>query len=80
MRATNSPSCPTTPAPAPSTWDPSPRRPDDLGDLRPLGSDVLVEGDDTATATAAAVMGHSAASVWLANQLALEGEPLKPGN
>ena len=56
------------------------RRPDDLGDLRLLGCNVLVGGDVAMTATGAAVMGHPAASVaWLANQLAVEGETLKAG-
>jgi len=56
------------------------RRPDDLGDLRLLGCNVLVGGDVAMTATGAAVMGHPAASVaWLANQLAIEGKTLKAG-
>ena len=56
------------------------RRPEELGDLRVLGCNVLVGGEVTMTATGAAVMGHPAASVaWLANQLAAEGESLKAG-
>lgn len=56
------------------------RRPNELGDFRLLGCDVVVGGDVAMTATGAAVMGHPAASVaWLANQLAAEANPSKVG-
>ena len=56
------------------------RRPDEIGDLRLLGANVVVGGEVAMTATGAAVMGHPAASVaWLANQLAAEGESLRAG-
>lgn len=49
-------------------------------ELHTLGCVVRVDGDVAMTAAGAAVMGHPAASVaWLVNQLAAQGETVKPG-
>jgi 2-oxo-3-hexenedioate decarboxylase len=48
--------------------------------LHTLGCVVRVDGEVVMTAAGAAVMGHPAASVaWLVNQLAEQGESLRPG-
>lgn len=54
--------------------------PSQVEDLALLGCVLRVNGQVTATAAGAAVMGHPAASVaWLANQLAAAGEVLRAG-
>ncbi|HET7477023.1 MAG TPA: fumarylacetoacetate hydrolase family protein [Dermatophilaceae bacterium] len=56
------------------------RAPYDIEDLSLLGCVLRVNGEVTATAAGAAVMGHPAESVaWLANELAAKGERLRAG-
>ena len=56
------------------------RRPDDLVDLRLLGSVLRLNGDVVFTAAGAGVMGHPAASIaWMVNQLGEGDERLRAG-
>jgi 2-keto-4-pentenoate hydratase len=49
-------------------------------DLAAIAGSVRIDGDEKATGTGAAVMGHPLEAIaWLANILADQGERLKPG-
>ena len=57
------------------------REPDDLEDLRLLGSVLRLNGDVVYTAAGAGVMGHPAASIaWMVNQLGAGEERLRAGH